>query len=439
MFIADRVERVCYRTLVPADYNPRQMDSRTLRVLVGSLLRFGWIMPVVVNRRTGNIVGGHQRARANAEVVKRLRSAKDRRAAEYERPPAIFVDVSLPVEKAMNVALNQISGDWDFFKRTAADQLRQNATYAQMRRKRLALGRGYKAPIGLLEFSFGRREHREAFRAFYGDRLLDFGAGGRQEIGWIKRSIGVDAMAFEPFPRERGKVSLRLARRLADGLLGRLERGWRPDTIVSQFVLSSIARPEDRRAVLTILAALADGARQVVVAVRSTDEARYREVLGQVRNKKSPFLGIPDAAEPGLLVTGAGTAKQQFQKFFGPDEIRGLCLEFFADVRQASLEERDSALVMVCRRPRSVHRRKLDEALRFEFELKIDGRRSADRPGRSGPSPASWPASAAPRDRLERPSSSPRAGHRPGQSILRMFAHARSKSRARRTPDTAMA
>lgn len=367
------MERVGYKTLIPADYNPRQMDSRTLRVLVGSLLRFGWIMPVVVNRRTGHIVGGHQRARANLEVVKRLRRAKDRRAAEYERPPAIFVDVSLPVEKAMNVALNQISGDWDFFKRTAADQLRQNATYAQMRRKHEQLGRGYKAPLGLLDFSFSRRDHRAAFRNFYGDRILDFGAGGRQEIGWIKRRIGIDATAFEPFPRERGKVSLRLARQLADGLLARLERGWRPDTVVCQFVLSSIARPEDRRAVLTILAALADGARQVVVAVRSTEEARYREVLGQARKKNSPFLGIPDAAEPGLIVTGAGTAKQQFQKFFGTDEFRALCLEHFSDVRRAALEERDSALVMVCRRPRPVPRSRLEAALWFEFELKIDG------------------------------------------------------------------
>lgn len=349
------------------------MDARTLRVLVGSLLRFGWVLPVVVNRRTGNIVGGHQRARANAEIVARLRRAKDSRAAEFERPPAIFVDVSLPVERAMNVALNQISGDWDFFKRAAADQLRQNATYAQMRREHLELGRGYKSPLGLLEFSLRRREHREAFRTFYGNRLLDFGAGGRQEIGWLRRYIGIDAIGFEPFPRERGKVSIKLARRLADKLLGRLERGWKPDTIINQFVLSSIARPEDRRSVLTIIAALTRHARQAVIAVRSVNEARYREVLGQARNKRSPFLGIPDATEPGLIVTHAGTSKQQFQKFFGPDELRSLCLEFFREVRHASLEERDGALVMVCRQPRTVSRGVLSKAFRFEFDLPIDG------------------------------------------------------------------
>lgn len=120
-FIATDIERVPYKTLIPADYNPRKMDARTLRVLMGSLIRFGWVMPVVINRRTGNIVGSHQRATANAEVIRKLRRQKDPRAREYERPPAIFVDVSLTTEKAMNVALNQISGDWDFFKKVAAD------------------------------------------------------------------------------------------------------------------------------------------------------------------------------------------------------------------------------------------------------------------------------------------------------------------------------
>lgn len=373
VFIAERVQRVNYKTLIPADYNPRHMDARTLRVLVGSLLRFGWVMPVVINRRTGNIVGGHQRARANAEVVRQLRRAKDARAKEYEKPPAIYVDVSLPVERAMNVALNQISGDWDFFKKTAADQLRQNATYAQMRRKHLELGRGYRAPLGILDFNFSDRAHRAAFREFYGSRVLDFGAGGRQEVGWIRNRLGVDAVGFEPFPRERGKPSIRLARKLADGLFARLSRGWTPDTIVNQFVLSSIGHPDDRAHVLTILAAMATRARQTVIAVRSIHEARYGEVLGLVKNRKSAFLGIPDSTEPGLIVTGAGTGKQKFQKFYSPDEFRALVGRYFADVRVAQLEERDSALVMVCRRPRRVSAARLEAALRFEFELPIDG------------------------------------------------------------------
>lgn len=373
VFIADKIDRVDYKTLVPADYNPRQMDARTLKVLVGSLLRFGWVMPVVINRRTGHIVGGHQRARANQVVVDRLRAKRDPRAAHYERPPAIFVDVNLSVEKAMNVALNQISGDWDFFKKTAADQLRQNATYAQMRRQHLELGRGYKAPTGILEFDFRNTDHRQRFRDFYGDRILDFGAGQRQEIGWISQRLGIDGVAFEPFPRERGRLSIRLARRLADNLFSRLNSGWRPDTVICQFVISSIGHAADREHVLTVLAALARHARHVVVAVRSLDDVCYQQVLGKVRVSKNGYLGIPDASEPGLIVTGAGTVKQKFQKFFTPDEFKAVVGKHFRDVRLATLEERDRALVMVCRKPLRVSRRRLEEALRFEFELSIDG------------------------------------------------------------------
>lgn len=125
-FIAEKIDLVDHRALIPADYNPREMDDRTLRLLVRSLARFGWVLPVVANRRTGNIVGGHQRARANEHIVR----GGGARAAAYKQVPVIYVDLSVHEEKALNVALNQISGDWDFFKKAAADELRQNATFA---------------------------------------------------------------------------------------------------------------------------------------------------------------------------------------------------------------------------------------------------------------------------------------------------------------------
>ena len=51
VFVAESIERVPYQSLIPADYNPRAMDPRSLRLLVGSLLRFGWVLPVVVGAR----------------------------------------------------------------------------------------------------------------------------------------------------------------------------------------------------------------------------------------------------------------------------------------------------------------------------------------------------------------------------------------------------
>lgn len=79
---------------------------------------------------------------------------------------------------------------------------------------------------------------------------------------------------------------------------------------------------------------------------------------------------------PDQLITeptrSATAAKQKFQKFYAPDEFRAVLNAHFHEVRQASLEERDTALVMVCRRPRRIAPAALAAALRFEFELKID-------------------------------------------------------------------
>lgn len=61
---------------------------------------FGVVEPIVVNERTGHIVGGHQRVKAaEAEQIGEL--------------PVVRVDLDETAEKQLNLALNRISGDWD--------------------------------------------------------------------------------------------------------------------------------------------------------------------------------------------------------------------------------------------------------------------------------------------------------------------------------------
>ena len=88
--------------LVPADYNPRKIDPAALEGLSESLRRFGVVQEIVVNRRTGRIVGGHQRV----EALKAL--------GEHEAPVA-YVDLDEHDERALNVALNShyISGEFE--------------------------------------------------------------------------------------------------------------------------------------------------------------------------------------------------------------------------------------------------------------------------------------------------------------------------------------
>lgn len=83
-----------------ASYNPRKIAPDQLAALRRSLRTFGAVEPVVANRRSGRIVGGHQRVKAaQAEGIAEL--------------PVVWVDLEPVAEKQLNLALNRISGEWD--------------------------------------------------------------------------------------------------------------------------------------------------------------------------------------------------------------------------------------------------------------------------------------------------------------------------------------
>ena len=83
-----------------APYNPRQISDHDLMALGRSMTTFGVVEPIVVNRRTNRIVGGHQRVKA-AE------------GAGVEQLPVVYVDLDEAQEKQLNIALNRISGEFD--------------------------------------------------------------------------------------------------------------------------------------------------------------------------------------------------------------------------------------------------------------------------------------------------------------------------------------
>lgn len=85
---------------IPAPYNPRTIDDAELDNLQRSLRFFGPVEPVVVNKRTVRVVGGHQRIKAAL-------------AEGYDAFPCVYVDLDEPSEKQLNLALNRISGRWD--------------------------------------------------------------------------------------------------------------------------------------------------------------------------------------------------------------------------------------------------------------------------------------------------------------------------------------
>ena len=89
--------------LIPAYYNPRkalQPGDREYEKLRRSIEEFGCVDPLIWNTRTNRIVGGHQR----------LTVMRDLGWTEAE---VSVVDLPEEKEKALNVALNKISGEWD--------------------------------------------------------------------------------------------------------------------------------------------------------------------------------------------------------------------------------------------------------------------------------------------------------------------------------------
>lgn len=94
--------------IAPAKYNPRRRlkpDDKAYQDIRRSLEHFGLVDPLVWNKRSGNLVGGHQRYQVLQDLgVKRVRVR--------------VVDLAPREERALNVALNRITGEWDFPKLT---------------------------------------------------------------------------------------------------------------------------------------------------------------------------------------------------------------------------------------------------------------------------------------------------------------------------------
>ena len=97
------IEKKNVKDLLPADYNPRKdlkPGDPEYEKLKRSIEQFGYVEPVTWNEKTGRVVGGHQR----------LKVLTDMGITEVD---VVVVDMDTEKEKALNIALNKISGEWD--------------------------------------------------------------------------------------------------------------------------------------------------------------------------------------------------------------------------------------------------------------------------------------------------------------------------------------
>lgn len=135
---AEEKDRLNLKDLKPAEYNPRKITDAQIERLKKSLTEFGDLSGIVFNRRTGNLVGGHQRLKclppdasiekkefkkpsstgtvAEGHIILAPRLDKEgspRAGVVDEKYSYREVDWPLEKEKAANIAANKHGGEWD--------------------------------------------------------------------------------------------------------------------------------------------------------------------------------------------------------------------------------------------------------------------------------------------------------------------------------------
>lgn len=100
-----RLVRKKLTELVHAIYNPRKKltpEDAEYQKIKNSIEQFGYVQPIIVNA-DNTIIGGHQRATVLEDL------------GHFE-VDCIMVDFDKTKEKALNIALNKIAGEWDMPK-----------------------------------------------------------------------------------------------------------------------------------------------------------------------------------------------------------------------------------------------------------------------------------------------------------------------------------
>jgi DNA modification methylase len=100
------IKRIPLNQINPAKYNPRKdlkPGDPEYEKLKKSIDEFDLVEPLVMNKRGNVLISGHQR----------LKILKERGDTETE---VSIVDLSPERERALNIALNKIRGDWDLPK-----------------------------------------------------------------------------------------------------------------------------------------------------------------------------------------------------------------------------------------------------------------------------------------------------------------------------------
>jgi len=95
------LKKINIKLIKEAESNPRIIKEKSFNDLKTSIKEFGYIQPIIWNKRSSRIISGHQR----------FKILKEEGQKEIE---VIEVDLDEKKEKAALIALNRISGEWNY-------------------------------------------------------------------------------------------------------------------------------------------------------------------------------------------------------------------------------------------------------------------------------------------------------------------------------------
>ena len=111
-----KFEKIPLSEIKLSDYNPRRISQEEVQHLKNSIKQFGFVSPIIRNLRNNRIIGGHQRYKVLLEE-----GIEELFLLSLGGIGWCFSDNDLKIdddvgEKALNLALNKIKGEWDEYK-----------------------------------------------------------------------------------------------------------------------------------------------------------------------------------------------------------------------------------------------------------------------------------------------------------------------------------
>lgn len=285
---------------------------------------------------------------------------------KFDTVPVVFIPQNKgEFAKAM---LNLLSMDFDIHNKYA-DLLRYNS-FRRAFTNRAGLGVGlFIGAFGKIrskDFEFNSTERINKWKAYYGNKVLDFGAGHLKDTQ-ILSDIGADVTPFEPYKITKGtnvidkEESLFLSREF----LKRVASGYEWDSIFISSVLNSVPFFEDRKHIVRILAACSSSRTRVHIWAMSINHKSHYSIETQpLSNTDTRAIRFRLDYEPHIIL-GGFSDKPKVQKYHTPAEIRELFEIGFESVKTKII---DDSILAIASGPK-INKSDLTAAIEFEFDL----------------------------------------------------------------------